>query len=304
MNRKIIILSGPTASGKSALALVIARAVYAVIINCDSKQLYAEIPIITAQPTLEEKAQVPHDLYGVISAAEDCSVGRWVDMAKIAIDKVHEQGKVPLLVGGTGMYVKSLTEGIAQIPDIDDAIRRQARDLVQEKGAAYVHEILQKDDPAMAARLKNNDSQRITRAYEVLKQTGKSLSWWQEQPNKLVYPPENFLKFFLSPPRETVYANCNTRFLKMMEAGVMQEIEALDAMRLNPELPSMKAHGVPELLAYLHGTMTLEAAIDQAQKNTRHYIKRQFTWFRHQMKDTVVVSGDGAAGEIIGMVNS
>jgi tRNA dimethylallyltransferase len=295
MKKQIIILSGPTASGKSALALVIARACNAVIINCDSKQLYAEIPIITAQPTAAEKAEVPHDLYGVISVAEDCSVGRWVEMAKIVIDKVHAAGKLPLLVGGTGMYVKALTEGIPEMPDIDEEIRRNARSCMLEMGSEAMYETLEKEDPVMAARLEKNDSQRITRAYEVLKQTGKSLDWWQKQPAKTVYPPENFLKFFLSPPREVVYANCNTRFEKMMEAGVMQEIAALDAMGLSPELPSMKAHGVPELLAYLHGEMSLEDAIDQAQKNTRHYIKRQFTWFRHQMKDTVVLEGEGAA---------
>jgi tRNA dimethylallyltransferase len=298
MTQPILILSGPTASGKSALALDVGRKIDAVIINCDSKQVYSEIPIITAQPSLEEQAEIPHDLYGVISSAEDCSVGRWLDMAKATIDTAHAQGKVPLLVGGTGMYIKTLTEGIPRMPDIDETIRQEARQLMQEIGAEQMHKILQKDDPDMAARLEKNDSQRITRAYEVLKQTGKSLLWWQERPKQPLYPENAFRKFFLSPERQQVYDNCNTRFEKMLQSGVMEEIGHLDKMQLPPDLPAMKAHGVPELLAYLHGQMTLENAINQAQQNTRHYIKRQFTWFRHQMKDAVVL-GDDALGVMI-----
>ncbi|MCE3232191.1 MAG: miaA, partial [Rickettsiaceae bacterium] len=210
--------------------------------------------------------------------------------------------KTPLLVGGTGMYIKSLTEGIPQIPDIDESIRANTRSLLQEIGADAMHTILAKEDLGMAERLEKNDSQRISRAYEVLKQTGRSLAYWQEQPARLLYPKEDFIKFFLSPPRQQVYDNCNGRFLKMIEAGVLQEIMALGDLNLNPELPAMKAHGVPELLAYLNGNMTLEAAIDQAQKNTRHYIKRQFTWFRHQMKDTVVLEGEGAEKVVVEFV--
>ncbi len=294
MNKPIIILSGPTASGKSALAMVIAGELGAVIINCDSKQLYREIPIITAQPSDEDKAQVPHELYGVMSAAEDCSVGRWLDMARQAIDKVHSEGKTPLLVGGTGMYIKSLTDGISAVPQIDNEIRRSTRNIIAESGAEYLHNMLEKEDPDMAARLKKGDSQRVARAYEVIKQTGKSLIYWQEQPPVTFYPEASFRKFFLSPPKEEVYSNCNLRFGKMLEAGVMEEIEALNKMGLSPELPSMRAHGVPELRAVLHGTMSMEEAAEQAKRNTRHYIKRQFTWFRHQMQDTVALEGEGA----------
>lgn len=285
----IIILSGPTASGKSDMALSVAKKIDAVIINCDSKQLYKEIPIITAQPSADEQKEVPHELYGVISAAEDCSVGRWLGMAKEAIDKVHASGKTPVLVGGTGMYIKSLTEGIAQIPKIDEDLREQVRKLVEKRGSEAVHAMLAKDDQKMATKLKPRDRQRVARAYEVLKQTGKSLSHWQQQKSKPAYPPEDFKKFFLNLPREQVYKNCENRFEKMLDAGLIEEIKALDAMNLNPELPSMRAHGVPEILAYLHGDMSLDEACDQAKRNTRHYIKRQFTWFRHQMSDTIAI---------------
>ncbi len=287
MNKKTIILSGPTASGKSALALFIAQKFDAVIINCDSKQLYKEIPIITAQPTADEMAQIPHELYGCISVAEHCSVGRWIDMVKPVIDKTHADGKIPMLVGGTGMYIKYLTEGIPQMPDIDEEIRTQVRAQIQEEGSAVTHTKLAAIDPDIAAKLEPGDSQRIARAMEVIRQTGKSLLYWQQQKAEAIYPADSFIKFFLSPPREKVYENCNSRFVKMLDAGLMDEMKALDAMQLDPELPSMRSHGVPEMLAYLHGNMTLEEAVEQSQQNTRHYIKRQFTWFRNQMKDTV-----------------
>lgn len=289
MTHPILILFGPTASGKSALALEMAAKIDAVIINCDSKQVYKEIPIITAQPTAEEQAQTPHELYGVVSVAQDCSVGDWLTLAKTAIDKVRGLGRIPLLVGGTGMYIKMLTEGIPAMPDIDEAIRLEIRKFVQENGAEAAHKILAEQDPAMAAKLEKNDSQRITRALEVLKQTGKSLLYWQSQEAIPAYPKEDFRKFFLDIGREKNYQNCNNRFVKMIENGVLDEMKALDKMALNPQLPAMKGHGVPELLAYLHGNMTLEAAISQAQQNTRHYIKRQFTWARHQMEDVKVI---------------
>lgn len=297
--KPIIILSGPTASGKSDLALNVAAKINAGIINCDSKQLYREIPIISAQPSKAEREKIPHELYGVISAAENCSVGRWLDMAQKAIDKTHAEGRIPLLVGGTGMYIKSLVHGISQIPDIDDGIRREARDFLQENGVKALYGRLAEIDPDMAATLKENDSQRIARACEVIRQTGKSLLWWQQQEPQMLYDKDQFLHFFLSPEREKVYMNCNRRFEKMVEAGVIDEIKELEKMQLSDELPAMRAHGVPELLAYLSGIMSLEDAIDQAQKNTRHYIKRQFTWFRGQMPEAVALEGEGAEERMV-----
>ncbi len=283
----IIILSGPTASGKSALALFIAAEIDAVIINCDSKQIYREIPIITAQPTEAEKQTVEHNLYGVISAAEDCSVARWIELAIGAISAARAKNKIPLLVGGTGLYIKYLTEGLPNIPDIEDDIRAKVRDRLAEIGSVQLHQELTKIDAEMAEKLKPNDGQRIARAYEVIQQTGKSLLWWQQQKSQPFYSKESFQTFFLAPDREKVYENCNKRFVTMVNDGVIDEIKALDSMSLDATLPAMKAHGVPEILSYLHGNMTLDDAIDQAQKNTRHYIKRQFTWFKHQMQDVI-----------------
>ncbi len=280
---------GPTASGKSALALSIAQKIGAVIINCDSKQLYKEIPIITAQPSLEEKKQVRHEMYGVISVSEHCSVGRWLDMVKPVIEKVWGRGEIPLLVGGTGMYIKYLTQGIPQMPDISEDIRQNVRKEIADCGSGAVHAKL---DAIMQAKLFPNDSQRVARAYEVFLQTGKSLAYWQSQPAIPVFNNADFRKFFLSPPREKVYENCNMRFEKMLDEGVMQEMERLKLMELSPDLPAMKSHGVPELIAYLDGNLSKEDAIEQAKRNTRHYIKRQFTWFRGQVSDAVVLDMD------------
>jgi len=295
-SKPIVILFGPTASGKSSLAMSIASKIDAVIINCDSKQLYKEIPIITAQPTKEEQSLIPHEMYGVISVAEHCSVGRWLDMVKPVIEKAWQSGKVPMLVGGTGMYIKYLTEGIPQMPYIDDDIRKKVRGEVASLGSAVVHENL---DDAMRQKLEPGDKQRVARAYEVLLQTGKSLAYWQEQPAIPVFDNVQFHKFFLSPPREKVYENCNMRFEQMMQEGVLEEIEEMKAMGLSDELPSMKSHGVPELIAYLNGDMTKEDAIWQAQRNTRHYIKRQFTWFRGQLKDAHALTGDDASSVML-----
>jgi len=284
MDKPIIILSGPTASGKSALGMFIAKKKGAVIINCDSKQLYCEIPVITAQPTQEEQQEVPHRLYGAISVAEYCSVARWLEMAKGEIDKCHSKGKIPLLIGGTGMYIKSLTEGLAQIPDIEDATRNKVRALIKDKGSEAVHALL---DEQMKAKLKAGDSQRVARAYEVLLQTGKSLAHWQQQKTESPYKDKQCLKFFLNLPREKVYENCNNRFVKMLDAGALEEAKLVASMNLDESLPAMRAHGMPELIAYIKGNISKDKAIEQSQTNTRHYIKRQYTWFRHQMKDTI-----------------
>ncbi len=292
MTKPIIILAGPTASGKTALAIEVAKEIGAIIVNCDSKQLYKEIPIITAQPTIEERQNIPHELFGVLSASRHCSVGKWLDMATKIIDQIHQQGKIPLLVGGTGMYIKSLIEGIQQIPDIDLSLREKIRLEEKESGSPALHKKLQQIDPESAAKLEENDGIRIMRAYEVMKQTGKSLSKWQQEPGKIFYPGESFSLFFLNKDRQEVYDNCNKRFLNMIDEGVIEEIKALDAMKLDPKLPAMKAHGVPELIAYLHDEMSIEDAINRSQQNTRNYIKRQFTWFRGQMPGAVEVSGN------------
>ncbi|MDA0782761.1 MAG: tRNA (adenosine(37)-N6)-dimethylallyltransferase MiaA [Rickettsiales bacterium] len=299
-NKPVIILFGPTASGKSSLAMSVASKIDAVIINCDSKQLYKEIPIITAQPTEDEKNLIPHEMYGVISVSEHCSVGRWLDMVKPVIERAWAKGKIPMLVGGTGMYIKYLTQGIPQMPDIEEKIRQQVRRLVSKEGSEAVYAKL---DDVMRQKLEPSDRQRVARAYEVLLQTGESLAYWQEQPTIPVFNDAAYHKFFLSPDRQKVYENCNTRFDKMIGEGVLGEMESLQKMNLSEELPSMKSHGVPELLAYLKGDMTIEDAVEQAKKNTRHYIKRQFTWFRGQMSDAYALKSASPENEMISVLN-
>jgi len=281
----IVVLAGPTASGKSALALDIAQTVDAVIINCDSRQIYREIPVITAQPTPEEQQLVPHRLYGCLSAADHCSVAAWVGMARDAIDAVHAQGKLPFLVGGTGMYIKALMEGFSPIPDIDPLIRKRIRVQYQQAGNKALYSRLRECDPVMADILHEGDTQRVMRALEVVEQTGVSLRVWQQKKPMTYYGPEQFRTFFLYPDKQTTYERCSERFYAMLDRGVLDEVRALDALKLPEALPAMKAHGVPELRAHLRGDLTLDEAVKQAVINTRHYIKRQFTWYRHQMQD-------------------
>ncbi len=291
MGGRIIIIAGATASGKSALAMRMAQELSenerqpCVIINADSMQVYREIPIITAQPTAEDKLRQPHRLYGYISASEHCSVARWLDAAKQEIDLALSRNITPILVGGTGLYIKCLMHGIADIPDILPEIRDKSREMLEKLGNIAFYNMLAERDPVMGMRLKPEDSQRILRAWEVIEQTGKSLAEWQEAPNKTFYPPEYFDGYFLNLPREELYQRVNERFDDMVKNGVPDEIRVLDKMQLSLDLPAMRAHGVPELLACLHGNMRMEDAVERAKRNTRHYVKRQFTWWRSQLPD-------------------
>ncbi len=283
MNNNIIILSGPTASGKSAIALDIAQTNDVVIINCDSKQIYKEIPIITAQPSKIEQNQAQHCLYGYIPVSDNYSVADWVMTAKTVIDETIAKGKTPLLVGGTGMYIKAIVEGFSQIPDIEPQIRKKVRILFQDIGAKDFYKLLLEKDPLKAHELKENDIIRVTRAMEVIEQTGKSISYWQSIKPIPLYPLQQFKVFFLNSDRNQVYHNCKIRLDNMLNDGLIDEIQKLNSMNLDPLLPSMKAHGIPEFISYLNNEIRLEEAIDKTILNTRHYIKRQYTWFRHQM---------------------
>lgn len=287
---KVLILAGPTASGKSAAALDIAAKIDAVIINADSKQVYKEIPIITAQPSTDEQKECQHLLYGNISATEKCTTAMWATMAKEAILEVLQLGKAPILVGGSGLYIKMLKEGIAAIPDIPIEDRQKIRQLYKEVGADAFYRLLQEIDPETASTLKPNDVIRTTRAYEIRHYTGKSIKEWQKLPHQPFIENIQFETFFLGPDRDLVYQNCNNRFVKMIEQGVLEEVSALKKLNLDFSYPAMKAHGVPELIAYLNNEISLEQAIEKAQQNTRNYIKRQFTWFRSQMQGATLVT--------------
>lgn len=279
----LITVAGPTASGKSALALGLARAFDGVVINADSMQVYRELRVVTARPTAEEETLAPHRLYGVLPGAEVCSAGRWAEMAAAEVRTAWAAGKVPILCGGTGLYIHALTVGLSPIPAIPDAVRAAARADMAALGNAAFHARLAAADPVMGARLNVGDTQRTSRAWEVLRATGRSLADWQGDPPVRLIEPSVFT-VLLEPPREVLYARCDARFAAMMEAGALDEVRALDALDLPPGAPVMKALGVPELRAYLHGDASLDGAVTKAQQTTRNFAKRQGTWFRGQLR--------------------
>jgi tRNA dimethylallyltransferase len=281
----VLMIGGPTASGKSALAAAVAAAWNGVVINADSMQVYRELSLLTARPREAELAAAPHRLYGCLSGAEACSAGRWRGLALAEVDAALADGKLPILVGGTGLYLKAFAEGLNEIPPVPDDIRAAARAELAGMGKAAFHARLAERDPAMAARLGASDSQRMLRAWEVLVATGRSLAGWQADP--AVAPPYRFAKLCLLPPRAALYAACDARLAAMVGppaqgGGGLEEVAALLALKLDPALPVMKAVGVPEFARCLAGEDSLEAALAAAQQATRRYAKRQVTWLRHQ----------------------
>lgn len=282
-DKPVLIVAGPTASGKSALAMAAAREFDGVVINADSMQVYAELRVLTARPSPEEEALVPHRLYGVLSATETCSAGRWREMALAEIAACHAAGRLPVVCGGTGLYLKALTEGLSPMPEVPEDIRAAWRARLAAKGGEALHQLLAARDPVTAGRLEAGDGQRIVRALEVLDHTGRSLAEWQAIPPE--GPPQGlrFLIILLMPPRDWLYARCDRRLAAMVQDGALEEVRRLGAMRLDPDLPAAKALGVPELSAYLAGNLDLGEAVSLAQQATRRYAKRQSTWFRHQI---------------------
>jgi tRNA dimethylallyltransferase len=277
--KSALLIAGPTASGKSALALKLARERGGVIINADSMQVYRELRILSARPTADEEAQAPHRLYGHISGAEDYSVGRWLTDAKSEITSAWEQGACPIIVGGTGLYFMALMGGLAEVPPIPQTIRDIWRNFDGD-----LHAELTKRDAQSAAKLNPSDRQRLIRAIEVFDATGHSLSHWQSLAQKSAFFNKNNTKrLFVNVEREVLYTRAETRFDQMMEQGALNEIQALPP--LPPAQPIMKAIGVPELQAHLRGELSREDAITNAKTATRNYIKRQLTWWRGQMKN-------------------
>lgn len=274
-----LIIAGPTASGKSALALDAARRLNGAIINADSMQVYRELRILTARPTPEEEASAPHLLYGVRSAAEAGSAAWWREAALAAMQQTHAAGFLPILCGGTGLHFSALAQGLADIPDPGADAREEARTLLRELGPAALHARLAAADPETAARLQPHDSQRIARAWEVLRGTGRGLAAWHAQRARPA--PWRFSAILLDPPRAELRAAIASRFAAMLKQGALDEVRSLLALRLDPSLPAMRAHGVPELSAYLRGEISLEEASRRAELVTGQYTKRQATWFRH-----------------------
>ncbi len=281
---RAILIAGPTASGKSALALELAERYGGIVINTDSMQVYRELRVLTARPTADEEARVPHALYGFVPAREAYSAGRYVSDAERALAEAQAQGRLAIFVGGTGLYFKALLEGLSPIPSIPGEIRAHWRAEAQRIGAAALHRVLQGRDPEMAARLRPSDPQRIVRALEVLEATGRSLAEWQALPGQGVLREEETIRLVLLPDRATLYRRCEERFEAMLREGALEEVALLKDLQLDPGLPVMTAHGVPHLMAALAGALDLETAAARAKQDTRHYAKRQFTWLRRNMQ--------------------
>ncbi len=277
-----VLIAGPTASGKSALGLALADRLGGEIINADSMQVYADLRIVTARPSQDEEASAPHHLYGHVPASTVFSTGQWLSDAVAAIEKVRGRGKVPIVLGGTGLYFKALTEGFVEVPDIPDDVRAATRAEVDEIGPQAAHALLGRVDPGWAAQVNQNDPQRIARGLEVVRATGRPLSSWQAEP---VQAPDfgPYAQFVLEPDRAWLIERIHRRFRQMVDAGAVDEVEALLQQGLDASVPAMKALGVPELGAYLSGATSLDEAIETAAIKSRQYAKRQSTWFRQQM---------------------
>ena len=305
MDTSAILIAGPTASGKSALAIAIAEAIAdrkaAAIINADSQQVYAELQILTARPSAADEARVPHYLYGHRSVAEAYSVAAWRADALAAITEIESAGHLPIIVGGTGLYFNALLNGIAEIPEVPADVREEIRNRLQQQSSRSLHDELVARDPKMAARLNPADGQRIARALEVFAATGVSLSEWQREATtgERLVPAA---KFVIAIERPILHQRITQRFADMIERGALDEVASLRLQDLDSSLPAMKALGVPELTAHLEGELTLDEAVERAQTATRRFAKRQMTWFRNQMADWTVLDAAQQMERIISQI--
>ena len=276
--RAVALIAGPTASGKSALALALTEMSDGVIINADASQVYSDLRLLSARPSADEEARAPHRLFGHVDGAEACSAARWAAEAKAEIDTAHAAGKLPILVGGTGLYIRTLLDGIAPVPEIDPDIRAAVRALpVTEAYAALALE-----DAVSAARLHPADTTRIARALEVVRSTGHPIAHWQAARSGGIGDAIHLAPLILLPPRDWLRARCDARFETMVDQGALAEVEALIARNLDPSLPMMRAIGVPEIADFLGKRIDRATMIARATAATRQYAKRQYTWFRQQ----------------------
>ena len=278
VRRRVALIAGPTASGKSALALTLAKRAGGVIINADSAQVYRDLKVVSARPSAEQEADVPHRLYGTRDGADPCSAADWAVEARREIDAAHAQDLLPVLVGGTGLYLRTLLDGIAPIPPIDPAIRAEVRALP----VAEAHTALASEDPDSAARLRPSDTTRVARALEVVRSTGRPLGHWHQQRSGGIAGEIALQPLLLLPPRPWLYQRCDIRFEEMMSDEGISEVSSLLDRGLDPALPVMRAIGVREIAAFVRGETGREAALDAGRRATRHYAKRQYTWFAHQ----------------------
>ncbi len=280
----VLLIAGPTASGKSALALRLAERLGAEIVNADALQLYRDLRILTARPTREDEARAPHHLFGVADGADGWSVGRWLAAVLPILNAIAERGRTAIVTGGTGLYFHALTRGLAEIPPVDNAVRRAATERLEAQGETAFRGALAHADPAAEARIAPGDRQRLIRAMAVLDATGRTLSAWQADTQPPL-PADAWRAAVLEPDRPALYARCDARFYAMIEAGAVEEVRALLLRRLHPAAPVMKAVGVRELAAHLDGDLRLDEAAAKARQETRRYAKRQLTWLRNQAPD-------------------
>jgi tRNA dimethylallyltransferase len=299
---KAVLIAGPTASGKSALALELAQKTAGVVINADSMQVYRDLRVITARPRPEEEAKVPHRLYGHVDAAVNFSAGHWVAEAAGVLAEVRAQNRLPIFVGGSGLYFKALTLGLSAVPPIPPAIREGVRARLERDGVEALHAELVQRDRATAERLKPRDRTRIARALEVVEATGRSLTDWHREGLPPLLPSGEFSALFLAPDRDQLYARIDARYDAMLATGALEEVAALAARHLDPLLPAMKAHGVPALIEHIRGEITLAEAAAIGRANTRQYAKRQFTWFRHQLPEFEWVKPEQAGEWLTGVI--
>lgn len=301
---KAVLIAGPTASGKSALALELALSVGGIVINADSMQVYRDLRVITARPTPDEEARAWHCLYGHVDAAVNFSAGAWVADAAKMLEESQAEGRLPIFIGGTGLYFKALTAGLSVVPPIPAEIREGVRARLERNGVEALHAELARRDPRAAERLNLRDRTRIARALEVVEATGRSLLDWHHEGQPPLLPKDSFRAVFLAPERDELYARIDARFDAMLAAGALTEVEQLAARNLDPLLPAMKAHGVPALIRHLRGELRLEEAATIGRADTRHYAKRQFTWFRHQLPEFEWVKPEEARGWLAGAANA
>ena len=301
---KAVLIAGPTASGKSALALELALNAGGIVINADSMQVYRDLRVITARPTQDEEARVPHRLYGHVDAAVNFSAGAWVADAAKALEEARAEGRLPIFIGGTGLYFKALTAGLSVVPPIPAEVRENVRARLERNGVEALHAELARRDPAAAERLNLRDRTRIARALEVIEATGRSLLDWHHEGQPPLLPKDSFRAVFLAPERDALYARIDARFDVMLGAGALTEVEQLASRGLDPLLPAMKAHGVPALIRHLQGELSLEEAATIGRADTRHYAKRQFTWFRHQLPEFEWIKPEEARDWLAAAVNT
>lgn len=285
MKDNIVIITGITASGKSELCdNLIKKHKNISIINCDSKQVYKEIPVITAQPPKQKEF---YRLYGYVSARENYSVGLWIEDLNREVNNALKNSRIPIITGGSGLYISSLIKGLSSIPQISQEVRENVNELRKNLSKEEFYKLVLSKDPRIQGKIFINDSHLLSRALEVITETGKTIFVWQENRQPPLF--NNFKVYTILPKREDIYRKINSRFIEMVENGAIDEVKNLLSMNPSPHLPAMKAHGVPEIIRYLKGEITLDEAIQIAQTNTRHYAKRQYTWFKNQFPNSQVI---------------